>query len=143
MNQQQTTNSIDRSGRVRNYNFTQADLDDIADRYESGERASVIAKKYGCDSETIRWHMLRLGVLSPAIKRRGLAIIKKSEIRVMRRGNHIVRRFTEEEDRRLLELEASGIPINMICQELNRSRNSINGRLSTLARHQALAEECA
>ena len=59
---------------------------------------------------------------------------------IVRRGDHIVRRFTEKEDALLLELEAQNLNYSEIARRLDRRRNSIVGRLATLARREARAE---
>ena len=56
------------------------------------------------------------------------------------RGDHIVRRFTSDEDSVLLQLEAEGLRICEMSRALGRPPNSIRGRLMTLARHQARKE---
>ena len=60
---------------------------------------------------------------------------------VVRRGNHDVRRFTADEDTRLLALEAQGLGYSEIGRHMGRKPNSIRGRLATLARRDARAEE--
>lgn len=60
---------------------------------------------------------------------------------VIPRGNHVVRRFTEEEDETLRRMELSGCSYSAIAKHLKRPRNSITGRLATLARLDARAEE--
>ena len=54
----------------------------------------------------------------------------------MKRGNHVVRRFTPEEDALLLTLEAEGLSYTEIGRRLERPHTSISGRLMTLARHE-------
>jgi hypothetical protein len=54
-----------------------------------------------------------------------------------------VRRFTAEEDALLLQMEANGARYCEMCRALGRRHNSIIGRLATLARRDARAEDAA
>ncbi|HMO74538.1 MAG TPA: hypothetical protein PKD99_02450 [Sphingopyxis sp.] len=58
----------------------------------------------------------------------------------VKRGGHVMRTFTAEDDRRLLALEAAGLNYSEIARNLDRKPNSIRGRLATLARNQARAD---
>jgi hypothetical protein len=51
-----------------------------------------------------------------------------------------MRGFTDQEDRRLLELEAQGLTYTQMAQRLGRKQNSIRGRLYTLARREERVE---
>jgi len=56
-----------------------------------------------------------------------------------KRGNHVVRCFTQEDDKLLLELEAQGKRYSEIARALGRQRNSVVARLATLARREERA----
>jgi hypothetical protein len=111
-------------------------LDQMADMREAGATLVAIADHFisagtAITPSTIAWQCLRLGILSP----------RYTQASVGHAGT-IGRAFTPDEDRRLLELEAQGLTRSAIARALGRSPNSIAGRLYTLARHDAVAEEC-
>lgn len=56
------------------------------------------------------------------------------------RGNHVVRRFTPEEDAQLIELAAEGLGPTEIGKRMGRGHNTIMGRLFTIARPDARNE---
>lgn len=104
---------------------------------ESGAPYSKIAAALGCSQGAVRWHCLRLAV-EPPKGTRPWDRLKGPP--VVRRGSHLVRRFTPEEDARLLALEAQGLNNNAIARRLGRRWNSVRGRLMTLARRDELLE---
>lgn len=120
--------------------------DDLVERAcslrEEGWSAPRIARLfategYSVSTGAIYWHCLVNGADLPAESRR------PSHVRpgaVERRGDHLVRRFTAEEDTRLLELEAQGLGYSAIGRQLDRKPNSIRGRLATLARREERAD---
>ena len=112
--------------------FSDADFDVIAEMRERGLSYQQIARKFGCSAKAISWHCLRLGADPP--KPAPLRLNYHLEHPTMKRGNHVVRAFTPDEDRRLLELEADGRSITEIGRTLGRRWNSVRGRLMTLAR---------
>lgn len=103
------------------------------------EIAAAIAD--GRAPNTIYWHCLKHGIdpENPKFRRAKTRIITPT----VKRGNHIVRRFTPAEDKKLLRLEATrpALRISEIARRMNRNHNSIKGRLYTLARHQERLEE--
>lgn len=59
------------------------------------------------------------------------------------RNGHKVRPFNEADDRKLLDMESTGVRISAIASELGRGANSVRGRLYTLARIDARAKDAA
>lgn len=105
---------------------------------ERGLGCDLIGKEFGVSGGAIRWRFLMLGVEPPKPAR-----LKPGGPTVMQRGDHLVRRFTDEEDKRLLELEAEGLNNTQIGRALGRKPNSVKGRLMTLARYAAREDEAA
>jgi DNA-binding CsgD family transcriptional regulator len=119
--------------------FTQAEFDRIAEMRERGLSYAQIARKFDCSAKAITWHCLRMGVEPP--KRTVLQPQGANGPAVVKRGDHVVRRFTAAEDALLLQLEGDGVIIAEIARRLDRRANSIRGRLYTLARYEARREE--
>ncbi len=120
------------------WKYTDQQIMRAAELREQGLSFGQIARKTGMNEHSVYWHCLKLGAEAP-----GTQHYIETEIRgplEMRRGNHVVRRFTPDEDRHLLELEAAGMPISKIAKEMKRKPNSIRGRLATLARREARIE---
>jgi hypothetical protein len=87
----------------------------------------------GISPGAIAWHCLRLGADPP--KAKPLSAMIRGPM-VVTRGNHQVRRFSPEDDAKLLEMAARGAKNAEICRALNRKNNSVAGRLMTLARRE-------
>lgn len=117
------------------------DYDRLAAMREEGKSYEQIARVFGCSAKAISWHCLRLGAEPP--KPAPLRLNYHLEHPVMKRGNHIVRAFTPEEDARLLQLEAQGLGYIAMGKAIGRKQNSVRGRLMTLARREARAEQSA
>lgn len=60
-----------------------------------------------------------------------------------RRGDHIIRPYTKDDDALLRVLDMQGFKVATIARRMGRKHNSIRGRLLTLARMDARAEEAA
>ncbi|MFG6080528.1 hypothetical protein ACEUZ9_001132 [Paracoccus litorisediminis] len=102
---------------------------------ERGFTYGQIARRTGMSEGSVYWHCLRLGADHPnprATQQVGPAL--------MRRGNHVVRRYSAEEDALILEMEASGHSVAEIARRLDRRHNSVSTRLMTLGRIEARAE---
>lgn len=97
-----------------------------------------IATHLGVSRGTIDWHFLKEGVEPP--KPQGKSQPPRTTAKVISRGNHAVRLFTDEEDQRLLHMEAQGIGYSAMAHALGRKPNSIRGRLMCLARREARGE---
>lgn len=106
-------------------------IDRIAQHFtEQGTKVSA---------SSINWQCLKHGA-DTLIKFRGK---HRQAPANYRRGDHIVRPFTKDEDALLRELELKGFRIYVIAERLGRKPNSIRGRLLTLARIEARAEDIA
>ncbi|MFD1034123.1 hypothetical protein ACFQ15_05610 [Sphingomonas hankookensis] len=95
------------------------------------------AKGTPISASAVGWQCLRVGADAPIAKRNPLST--RSD--VYRRGGHVIRPFTPDEDARLRDLEAQGLKTRQMADQLGRRENSIRGRLMTLARHDARAED--
>lgn len=121
--------------------LTEAQLERIAELTEDGRyTVARIARMVGCSEGSVGWAQLKLGVDRHPTK--PLPPVPTEPV-VARRGEHVVRRYTQAEDAELLRLEAQGLPAYRIGKRLGRRANSIVGRLRTLARREARAEAIA
>jgi len=111
--------------------LTQEQKESMAGMRERGLSYGQIALKFGCSPNAVAWHCLRLGADPPNARKLSGEIVGPL---VMQRGNHVVRRFTAEDDATLQAMSASGKPLAEIARTLGRKHNSIIGRLMTLAR---------
>lgn len=102
----------------------------IAKYRESGCSIRWIAQKLNLSHGAVSWHCLRYGIESP----KTTSVPEYRGPMVMARGHHIVRRFSQDEDAIIVDLEAQGIAVNEIAKRLGRRHNSVIGRLATLAR---------
>lgn len=112
--------------------LTAANFDTITEMRERGYSYEQIGREIGCSAKAVSWHCLRLGADPP--KPAPLRPNYHLEHPVMKRGNHIVRAFTPDEDAKLLALEGEGKTLTQIGRALGRRWNSVRGRLMTLAR---------
>ena len=117
--------------------FTDAQREQMAERREAGDSYAKIGRRFGCSASNVYWICLALGADHPKARQtpataRGPAVVQ--------RGGHAVRRFTPDDDARLLALDAEGLGHSAIGKAMGRPANSIRGRLMTLARREARAE---
>jgi hypothetical protein len=105
---------------------------EVAVAYEAGEKPADLAKRFEISVGALNWNMLREGASRPGAKR--LPQIAPGPM-IMRRGNHVVRHFSKEEDAQMLELARAGKNTSEIARAIGRCWNSTRGRLMTLARH--------
>lgn len=108
-----------------------------AELRERGLSFGQIALRLGMSASAVDWHCLKLGADSP---KTATQIIVRRQPMVMRRGSHVVRLFSEDEDRQLIALSLAEATIADMSRALNRRHNSIKGRLMTLARIEARKE---
>lgn len=119
--------------------LTEADIERaIVMRERQGMSLDSIGAIIGCSGKALSWHFLQRAVNKP--KPAPLRLDYHLECPVLKRGNHLVRAFTPEEDARLLALEAQGLTHTEIGRALGRKPNSVKGRLMTLARRDERAE---
>ena len=114
-----------------------AQREKIADlRGEKGWSMARIARHLGISKGAVAYRCLIDGIEKPG------PVPKPAERAgptIMQRGSFFVRRFSAEEDDRLLALEAAGHSASAIGRRLHRRPNSIKGRLATLARREERA----
>lgn len=118
--------------------YTDAQLDEAARLREAGKSYGEIERRTGIHQKTAYWHCLRLGADAPPEKRLATYPSQKGEIW---RGGHLLRRFTPEEDRKMVDMELAGAGPAAIARAIGRRHNSVMGRLMTLARRDARQEE--
>ena len=116
--------------------ITDEKLEKIIRMRERGASMAAIGRAVGMSLGAVNWHCLKEGIEPPNPK--DLREHKIGPL-VVKRGNHLVRRFTAEEDRQLLELEAKGLKKSEIAKAMGRKSNTITGRLRTLARREERA----
>ena len=117
--------------------LTDADFERMAQLRERGIGYDNIGAELGCSGKTVSWHCLRLAIDPP--KPYALRPDHHLQCPMIKRGNHVVRAFTPDEDVRLVELERQGLGNTAIGRELKRRPNSVRGRLMTLARREERA----
>lgn len=109
-------------------------IDLIAElRERKGLSYQQIADRLGCSASSISWYCLAHGIEKPG------PVATRSRVRpgsIERRNGGEIRRFTPDEDRQLLALDAEGVNYFQIGKRMGRRRNSIHGRLMTLARRE-------
>lgn len=102
-------------------------------REQRGLSYQRIADQLGCSASSVSWYCLVHGIEKPG------PVATRSLVRpgsIERRNGGEIRRFTVDEDRQLLALEAQGLNYFQIGKRMGRRRNSIHGRLMTLARRE-------
>lgn len=122
--------------------LSDAQLDEMCALREKGWGTDRIAAHFTAKGSpiskgSIHWQCLRLGADAP--KRFHYRRADRPD--AYQRNGRAVRTFTAEEDAKLLALEAEGASYSAMARQLDRKPNSIKGRLYTLARHAARAEE--
>jgi DNA-binding CsgD family transcriptional regulator len=100
---------------------------------EAGKSYKQIAARIGMSPGAVSWYCLRQAIESPRPGKcwddiRGPATVA--------RGNHVVRRFTRDEDELIVKMEREGASPSEIARALGRRPNSVTGRLATLARRE-------
>lgn len=111
--------------------LTDQQLEEMAELRTKNWSYRALGERYGIHPNAVSWQCLRLGA-DPS-KPAKCWQAPRGPI-VTKRGNHVVRRFTAEEDAQLLKLEAQGITVCEIARAMGRRWNSIRARLMTLAR---------
>jgi len=114
--------------------LTQDQIDLAVEMRERGRSCRQIALRLGVHVSTISWRMLVLGIDPPKVRR--LDPVPVGPTSVLRNGTP-VRRFTRDEDQRLLALVDQGLSRAQVAKHLGRQRNSVVARLLTLQRRQA------
>lgn len=120
--------------------YSRKQIEQAAALRETGLTYSAIADRTGMSEGAVYYHCLRLGADHPKLAD---APTRWSGPMVLKRGNHVLRRFTPEEDQRILDMELAGSAVADIARALGRKPNSVKGRLMTLARRDTRAEVAA
>ena len=112
--------------------MTPQQLEQIADmRERRGWSYKRIANALGMSPGAVSWYCLKEAIEAPNPRKPVTEIKGPLEFR---RGNHIVRRFTPEEDGVILAMEMAGASRAAIARRLGRKSNSVLGRSMCLAR---------
>lgn len=118
--------------------LTEEQWQEVASRYEAGEKPKTLCAAYGISVGLLNWKMLCLGANPPGAKQ--LPQLAPGPM-VVRRGNHAVRHFSGDEDEIIDRLAKQGLSNTEIGRRLGRKPNSVRGRLMTLARQAARRED--
>jgi hypothetical protein len=98
---------------------------------ERGLSLGQIARAIGCSESWVNWKCLQMGADHPGAKELSNLTLGPA---VCKNGT---RRFTADEDAKIVALEKQGANPAQIGRQLGRSRGSVLARLMTLARHEA------
>jgi transposase-like protein len=121
----------------RRRNLTEAEKAYAAQEREKGRTLESIADEIGCSRGSIEWYCLLVGADTP--RPRSTRETPKEPRVIMRKGRPM-RFFTEEEDRQIIAMSIDGKTDTEIGRAIGRRSHSIRGRLATLARREARAE---
>lgn len=124
---------------TRRPNMSAEQREKITDMRENrGMSYRAIAEELGIHHGSVSWFCHVNG-----IERRGKPRpCRRNVAALTMRNGHPVRAYTPEDDRQLLALEAEGLNYHQIAKRMGRKRNSVLGRLATLARREAAEEAC-
>lgn len=131
------------AGRRASRLLTDAQIDEMARLRERGWGCKRIAEHFlardgvRVSAGAINWQCMKAGADVP-VRLRGTF---HTNLQAYRRGSHMVRPYSAEEDALLLQLDNQALPLSQIARRLGRKTNSVKGRMLTLARHAARAEE--
>jgi DNA-binding CsgD family transcriptional regulator len=120
---------------VKKYSDDQ--IESVAMLREDGLSYPEIAKRTGMHQASVKAYCLKLGADSPTAPYNGP---KRNRSDTSQRGGFIVRQYSPAEDAQLLALEAIGKNPAQIAAIMGRTRNSIVGRMMTIARNQERAD---
>ena len=122
--------------------LTEEQIDQICELREDDPQGrhtwDYIAAVVGCSRQQARYWGRQRGAIGP----RDLAAPPSNFPPVVRRGNHVVRRFTEEEKQalRIAQEQAPRPTYARLARELRRPPNSIRAFYQMEARREALRE---
>lgn len=102
---------------------------------EAGRSCLTIAKRLGVSKGAIHYQCLRHGVVSPRQHRTTAPV---QPVAIVGPSGRVQRLFTQEEDERLLALEAQGMGYRAIAREMRRAYTSVRLRLLTIALREEL-----
>ena len=129
------------STRIKANRSTPAQREQAAAWREAGRSIPWIARQLGFSKGAVDWWLLCSGAEKPGARNRPLPTLT-----AVRRGAHMVRPFTPDEDALLLRLENQGLTNANIARAMierdptrPRAPNTIKARLMILARRQERA----
>ncbi len=114
--------------------YTDAQLEILLDKGPH-HPPSIVAKMAGLTLGQTSYLLLKHGIVSKFTR-----LKPHHSFRPHTRGGHEFRPYSAAEDRKLLKLEATGASYAEMGRALGRKPNSCQGRLMTIARHEALRE---
>lgn len=122
--------------------LSDAQIDEMCELREKGWGIDRIAAYFTAQGtpisgKAINWQCMKNGADAPP-RLRGRHTQPTAPYR---RGNHIVRPYSSEDDALLRVLDQQGFSVAVISRRMGRKPNSIRGRLITLARMDARAED--
>lgn len=124
--------------------LSDAQIDEMIELRERGWSATRIAAHFTeqgtpISAGSIGWQCLRVGADAPPRLQGANTQATKPYLR----NGRVVKPFSPEDDTLLKVLDMQGFNISVIARRMNRGANSIRGRLYTLARRDARAEQAA
>lgn len=124
--------------------LSDAQIEEMAELRERGWSCQRIADYFTANGTpisvgSVNWQCLRVGADAPPPLR---GTLTQPTVTYQRNGR-VVRPFTAQDDALLRVLDMQGIKISVIARRMRRGANSIRGRLYTIARRDARAEEAA
>lgn len=118
-------------------NISDKEIERAIELRERGKSIQQIARILQCHSSTVNWHLTKHGIVSP---RHGGKLLGDRGPLVVKRGDHVVKRFSSDEDELIRAMRIAGSSYNAIARATGRRVSSIIGRLNTLARRDEHAE---
>lgn len=109
--------------------LTDAQIEQLIEWRERGRSYERIARDLGVSTGAVLYQCLKHGAVSP--RQRNMPVPTETRPFVAGDGR-VQRRFTQAEDARMLELEATGMPINRVADTIGRARTSVRIRLLML-----------
>ena len=115
--------------------YTDAQLEIVLAKGEH-HPASRVAELAGLTLGQTSYLLLKHGIISKFTR-----LKPRHSFRAHTRGGHEFRPYSPAEDAKLLKLEATGASYAEMGRALGRKPNSCQGRLMTIARHEAMREK--
>lgn len=109
---------------------------EIAEKRELGWSYNRIAKHFGVSTGAVHYQCLRQGAVSPNATPPRL---QHTPVTIRSTSGRVQRRFTVEEDAKLLALSLENRSMTDIARQMGRPNTSVRIRLMTLALHQDAA----
>ncbi len=107
-----------------------AQVDEIAEKREKGWSYERLADRFDVSPGAIHYQCLKNGAVSPRQRR---PVTPSTRTTHVTRDGKLQRRFTADDDVRILALEAQGLSMRAIAEAMGRAPTSFRVRLLTLA----------